>query len=332
MRSCFLGARSFLLACFVGAALFVGCGCEDQTGINFPKCDLELIEAKTSSKTQQIKLLGGLTNENYLFTFENGHSYVIKRFNFQLGDFMQRKREIYNQTQACNFLLAPNIEFINEKVGIVEYIDCAQELEVNKESISQCAQLIAKLHYSNLQFEGQFHFVKIIENCLELCRKEKVLSTVEEKFISDVLDKYQSLAKAMSAPSMVPCHNDLHRPNILVNKTGMIFIDWEDSSMNDPAWDISYFLVASFVPDELWPHFFEIYTPLMPHEDPQLTKRVKLYRPFVLLKIALSLKALGKIEEPRSKVVDDLIALCMSSAKKIFYNEGYQAFLEKQCN
>lgn len=297
------------------------------TSSQFSTRTLALIDQKAHSKTEDVKPLPGITNDNYLFTFQNGSALVVKIFNPKVTDFTERKNERDNQILAWKIGLAPKIELCDERMAFIEYIHSAEEVKINEDTISRCAKLIAKLHSSNLPFKGRFNFVNTAERYLNICITEKNISKQEESFISVALCKFKTLAKKLPAPFLSPCHNDLHRSNFLAAQGDMKLIDWEDSSMGDPAWDISYFLVACRVPEKLWPTFFETYISCIAKKDPTLVKRATLYRPFVLIKIALFLKAGIEFNKQQTDPIKNLINLCMESAEKIFYSEGYQAFL-----
>lgn len=267
---------------------------EVQECIAFP---LKVVEAKIQSKIEKIEPLGGFTNQNYLCTTQSGHSFVIKILNAKLTDSAQRKNEKINQMRAWQIDLAPKIELIGEQLAIIDYIAPIKEVLIDEQTLAQCAKVIAQLHYSGLHFEGEFDFIKAVG---------------ENVFVRQLQE--------LKIPMKVACHNDLHLSNIIVGSEGMRLIDWEDSAMNDPAWDISYFFVVSFIPENLWPIFLETYCSFMPQKDPLFLDRIKIYRPFVLTKIALFFKSIGNQE---------LENLCMQSAQGIFSDEGYQTFLHR---
>jgi len=296
-----------------------------KSSSDFPKNLLEEIASKLKLKIIKIESLNGLVNENYLLTFEDQTSLVVKIFNLKIGGYELRKNEIENQILAWKYNIAPKADFLNEKVALIEFLPSEVEFVINRENVLQCAHLMGNLHSSNLPFKGEFDFAIWAKEYLNICVKEKTISPDEEVFIKEMIERFKILSQ--NIPVKVPCHNDLRISNIIVGQKEISFIDWEDSSINDPAWEISYFFIASFVPKDLWFPFFREYKPYMLIDDPTLMKRVKLYRPFVLVKIALSLKAYLSKEEQELEGFSKLITLCMDTSKQIFEDKNYQDFL-----
>lgn len=300
--------KYILLILFLG---FVYLSWEDVDDLAKPLAEAEL---RVGAKVKKVERLGGLANKNYLVHFENGEKRVIKLFR-QIG---QREQERNNQNQAWRLHLAPKMELINDQMALVDYVSDSGEIDIDEQSLSLCGELIAKLHSSELKFDRQFDFCQIQ---MIRIQNEKNITSAEREFVLQAIEEFRSLAPALSSLSLAPSHNDLHKANILIGKAGAQLIDWEDSAMNDPAWDIAYFLVSCHVSEELWSHFLKTYLRSIPAEDTKFIQRVKLYRPFVLIDIALSLKILN-IEE-----VNHLVNFCMDTAREILSDEGYIQFL-----
>lgn len=293
----------------------------------FPQDLIELIHLKYGFKVIKTENLEGLINQNYLVTFEDHTSAVVKVFNLKVGGKELRKKEWYNQNLACAQSISPQMDLINDEVGLIEYLPHESEFFINEENVLKCAQLMAKLHRSNLAFQGAFDFSNWARAHLDICNQERKTSPEENAFIENVIERFQKLTPYLNRCEKVPCHNDLHASNIISGPRGLHFIDWEDSSMNDSAWDISYFFITSFVPEDLWPCFLKEYQTHTSVDDPALMRRIQLYRPFILLRIALALKTYLHPEEQALENFSQLIHRCMGAARQIFENQDYQKLL-----
>lgn len=58
---------------------------------------------------------------------------------------------------------------------------------------------------------------------------------------------------------LVPCHNDLNPGNIFIKKDKVIFIDWGDSAIANPYYDIAIFFVLNSIPEQQQNFFLEQY-------------------------------------------------------------------------
>ena len=150
-----------------------------------------------------------------------------------------------------------------------------------------------------------------------------------EKFITEALIELKMIISKVPQKSIVPTHGDLHLGNFVLGEHGLMLVDWETSGMNDAAWDLSYFFLATIVKDDLREKLFKKYKQECKFIDPDFEMRVKLYRPFVLIIIGLSMEFAMQKEEKINDEPMHLINICFDKSRQIFNSSGYQKILKE---
>lgn len=294
-----------------------------------PSSTIKFIEESIRLKHYKITNLGGLTNHNYLIKFEDNTQYVAKIHNQKVKSAAQIEHEIANQKLAHAIGIAPKIVFSNQNLAIIEYLQSINSIEITERDLLDCLNVITLLHDSSASFRGIFNYKDKCMYYLEILKMERILSDDTRKFIFDSLSSFEKISKTVPKRDISPCHNDLNFHNFIASNKGMRLIDWEDSSMNDPAWDISYFLLINFIPENLEKILLKNYLSQRGLESSSFEKRVKLYRPFVLIQAGLSLLASASSKDLEQEELNSLINMCFQNAKKIYFNQRYQDYLVK---
>lgn len=284
------------------------------------------------SKGSLIRNLGGYTNKNYLIQEKNGKPMVIKFHNDLVKDRWSKVKEEKNQTKAFRLGIAPPIYSINQNASKIEYINPIRELQNDETDLSSCLSIICKLHNSSIHFEGNFDnlkdFIKYTNNLLSL-QVFKSDKSDFEKFITKALRELKMIILKVPQISIVPTHGDLHLDNFVLGENGLMLIDWETSGMNDAAWDLSYFFLETIGKDDLREKLFKKYKQECKFIDPEFEMRVKLYRPFILIIIGLSMEFAMQKEEKINDEPRHLINRCFEGSRQIFNSPGYQKLLEE---
>ncbi len=85
----------------------------------------------------------------------------------------------------------------------------------------------------------------------------------------------------------VPCHNDLNPGNIFTNNDQVTLIDWGDSSLGNPYYDIAAFFVLNMIEPENEKLFLQQYDAKL--LSPQWQTDMELYKQVVYFEFTLNL-------------------------------------------
>lgn len=202
----------------------------------------------------EIEVLGGMTNKNYLVIINN-KKYVLRIAGAGTTSIINRYSEKINAKEASKIGVDKELIYFNEETGvkISEYIEKAETLnpETSKknENLLLTSNLLRKLHTSDIKFENRFNVFNEIEKYENLIKNKKLLYNKYENYLEN-RKKIFDLDKILKQNKMIikACHNDTVPENFIKNDKNEIFlIDWEYSGMNDPMWDLAaHSLEASF--------------------------------------------------------------------------------------
>tara|TARA_A100000171_G_C2140093_1_gene154456 strand:- start:7737 stop:8795 length:1059 start_codon:yes stop_codon:yes gene_type:complete len=287
---------------------------------------LQKIPLLESREILSITPLRGIINNNYKVKVNNPDSYyVVKLTNKDQDFFTNRFVEKRNQNNVSqNLKIAPSVEYVSEdqRIMVLEYIDPSKESIIDSENILLYAKSIAYLHKSFIKFENENSFLKQLNNLREKLLELGIYNDNDDDYF---LRKLTELEKVIDIDKIEfsPCHNDLNLENFIFTSNDLKIIDWEFSGQNDPAWDVSYFLMSSRLREDLWSVFFEnyffIYTP-----DKNFIDRVMIYRPFVLLSLGMRLQFRLNEKKLKKDSMQLLIRECFLGAKSLFESTSYK--------
>ena len=206
----------------------------------------------------EIEVLGGMTNKNYLVVINN-KKYVLRIAGAGTTSIINRYSEKINAKEVSKIGVDKELIYFNEETGIKisEYIEKAETLnpETSKknENLLLTSNLLRKLHTSDINFENRFNVFNEIEKYENLITNKKLLYDKYDNYLEN-RKKIFSLDKILKQNKMIikSCHNDTVPENFIKNdKNEMFLIDWEYSGMNDPMWDLAaHSLESSFSPKE----------------------------------------------------------------------------------
>ncbi|MGL5964311.1 MAG: phosphotransferase [Fusobacteriaceae bacterium] len=209
--------------------------------------DIELIDI------DEIEILGGMTNKNYLVNI-NKKRYVLRIPGAGTESIINRYSEKINAKEASKIGVDKELIYFNSDTGIKisEYIENAETLnpETSKkiENIQLTSKLLKKLHSSNISFDNKFNIFEEILKYEKLIKNEELFLKYENYFkIRKKIFNFEKILKN-NGYKIVSCHIDTVPENFIKNDIGEIYlIDWEYSGMNDPMWDLAaHFLEAKF--------------------------------------------------------------------------------------
>ncbi|MGL4867029.1 MAG: phosphotransferase [Cetobacterium sp.] len=194
----------------------------------------------------EIEVLGGMTNRNYLVTINN-KKYVLRVAGAGTINIINRYSEKRNAKEVSKIGVDKELIYFNEETGvkISEYIEKAETLnpETSKKKINLflTSNLLKRLHTSNIKFENRFNVFDEIKKYESLIKNKEVIYTKYKNYLEN-REHIFNLEKILKKNGMiiVACHNDTVPENFIKNDKNEIFlIDWEYSGMNDPMWDLA---------------------------------------------------------------------------------------------
>ena len=190
---------------------------------------------------ENINLIGGMTNKNYLITIE-GKKYVLRNPGVGTKEMINRNNESKNAKIISDLNLDSKLIYLNKETGIKisEYIENAETLvpKTVRDNFEKVANILRKLHNSNIVFDNIFDSFSEMEKYEKLSIKEngKFYDNYEnaKKDIFKLKEKLDNLYIELK-----PCHNDTVPENFIKSGEDIYLIDWEYSGINDPMWDLA---------------------------------------------------------------------------------------------
>ncbi len=199
------------------------------------------------------EIQGGYSNDTYLYKEEN----LVLRFPKTYNPFFpQLSIEIQNlnQAQLLNLTpLKPIAYYAKYNLLVTEFIPNYQSLTAkdfkNPAKLVALADLVKRLHYSKFNFkkntETAIAVIDKSSQCFDTIRP--ILTKKDYSILKKLLGIKRFLEKANDKKT--PSHGDLHHFNIIEINGCLQLMDWELSSLEDPAYDISrLFCVTQFNP------------------------------------------------------------------------------------
>jgi thiamine kinase-like enzyme len=196
----------------------------------------------------RIEAIGSVTNQTCRVT-SGDESYVV-RVSGPTTRYLDRAAEAHNASIAADLGLAPPILFLDDKLLVTEFVAGARPLTAadlnDPEPLLKMATLLSRLQHSTRTFAGERHpFGEIDRYLAEYTHARAVTLRQAARPIEAAL--------ARSSRPLVPAHVDASAANFLLGGDGRLWlVDWEFSSMADPAWDpASVLMQRSSDDDEL---------------------------------------------------------------------------------
>lgn len=251
---------------------------------------------KNIASDLQLKQIGGMSNRNY-YTCLGNDQYVLRIPGLGSEGMVIRRYEEENAQHAANLGINPPIRYFSNETGVklADYVVEAETLNQatiqRHDNMRQIAQLMSKLHNSNLRFNNDFNVFKEILHYEELVNSSG--GNYYEGYL-EIREHVLSLEARLNklGVRLEPCHNDLVAENFIKDKSGKIYlIDWEYSGMNDPMWDIAALFLESNFSSENEEYFLSQYLRLTEVPQVYFTK-VRIYQ--VLMDILWSLWTIVK--------------------------------------
>ena len=204
---------------------------------------------------KEVVQIGGMTNKNYRVIVNNSE-YILRIAGTGTEKMIDRHTEMINSKVAADYGIDADIVYFNENTGvkISKMIEEAETLNPEtarrKKNIDKVANILKKLHDSDMVMENEFDVFSKIE-------KYEALAT---KANGKLYDNYYDVKKAVMQLKeklaefgfkLIPSHNDTVAENFIKDLNGkMYLIDWEYSGLNDNMWDLSAYVLENNLSQE----------------------------------------------------------------------------------
>lgn len=200
--------------------------------------------------------IGGMTNKNYKVKTKTDN-YIARIPGNGTEGMINRHNEMINSLLASKMKIDAEIVFFDELSGIKvsKYIEGAETINgamaKNKENMKAIAQILKKLHNSDIDMKNEFDVFEEIEKYENLMISAGAKSYEGYKDFKIEIEKIKEILNKNGRYS-VPCHIDTVPENFVKDIHGKIYlIDWEYSGLNDPMWDIAaHFIECEFNEDQ----------------------------------------------------------------------------------
>lgn len=225
----------------------------EKEGIHLQNKNLliQLLMLKIYQPSKFKEIEGGYSNDTYHYLDEN----LVLRFPKAHNPlFPKLAMEVQNLALAQLLDLTPLktiAYYAKYNFLVTEFVPSYQSLSPtdfkNPAKLIDLAQLVKKLHYSEFNFkknsETTISFIDESSQCFQTI--QPVLTKKDYQILKKLVGIKNFLAKSNNLK--LPSHGDLHHLNVIETKGKLQLIDWELSSLEDPAFDLSrLFCVTGF--------------------------------------------------------------------------------------
>lgn len=181
----------------------------------------------------RVEPLGSVTNQT--FRLDDGQeSYVIRVAGPTTG-YLDRAVETHNAAIAADLGLAPPVLYLDDALLVTRFVTGARPLTVadlgDPDRLRQIGGLLSRLQRSPRPFRHERHPFGEIDRYLGHYAHPRAVTL--RRALQPV-----DAALARAPRPLVPAHVDASVANFLLGADGRLWlVDWEFSSMADPAWD-----------------------------------------------------------------------------------------------
>ena len=293
------------------------------------KIKTEVFEILKMNVSTQALSLKSFSNKNFhIQNVEPDFSNYVLRIPDALSNFFSsRANEKKNLESAFLLGVCPlEIQYFDEKTGVMvtnfikDCIPLSSNSFSNIELRKQAIQHLKLIHNSNMPFQNSFsrffRLAKMNELLNEFVKDSKFFELYSILKENDAQISEDHFVK-------VPCHNDPSPENFILKFGKMYTLDWENSALNDPMWDLAHFsaiLILSAEEEECLLNFYN------PEDFESARDKCYYFKPFIHLASAawalyhLETKNFVCNEELLKKIYDERIEL----SQNLFINRKYQ--------
>ena len=194
----------------------------------------------------QIEPLGSITNQTY--RLDVGQDSYVVRVAGPTTRYLDRAVETHNAAIAAELGLAPPVLYLDDNLLVTRFVTGARPLSANDlgdpSRLQQVGALLSRLRRSPRPFRHERHPFGEIDRYLGQHPHPRAVA------LRRALQPVEA-ALARSPRPLVPAHVDASAANFLLGGDGRLWlVDWEFSSMADPAWDPASVLMQRKADDD----------------------------------------------------------------------------------
>lgn len=188
-------------------------------------------------------LSGGLTNQNFRITAENGELFVLRLAGAETGALGIRRADeavCLRHAFALGIGVEPLFADAEQGVFLMRYVEAAP-LELSQAQddpvmLEKLARLLRTLHDGPV-IPGRF----VVEEVIASYQVEAGLRGLPfpEAFSETIVLRERLSDLLASGFRAVPCHNDLLAGNLLYDGDRLWLLDWEYAGMGDARFDLA---------------------------------------------------------------------------------------------
>ena len=194
----------------------------------------------------QIEPLGSITNQTY--RLDVGQDSYVVRVAGPTTRYLDRAVETHNAAIAAELGLAPPVLYLDDNLLVTRFVTGARPLSANDlgdpSRLQQVGALLSRLRRSPRPFRHERHPFGEIDRYLGQHPHPRAMA------LRRALQPVEA-ALARSPRPLAPAHVDASAANFLLGGDGRLWlVDWEFSSMADPAWDPASVLMQRKADDD----------------------------------------------------------------------------------
>jgi len=200
-------------------------------------------------------LAGGLTNRNYVVSLPEKR-YVARCAGAKTSPLaIDRDAEYRNSQAAAALGIGPKViaYFPDEQILLVEWIDgrTFDDSDMDEpETLARVAMACRRLH-AGPAFVNDFDMFEIQRRYLRIVESHGFRLPADYAEFEPQTQRIEAVLRT-TAPTTVPCHNDLLAANIMDDGQQIWLIDYEYSGNNDPCFELgNIWSEAVLEPDRL---------------------------------------------------------------------------------
>jgi thiamine kinase-like enzyme len=193
-----------------------------------------------------IQAIGSITNQTY--RLDVGQDSYVVRVAGPTTRYLDRAVETHNAAIAAELGLAPPVLYLDDKLLVTRFVTGARPLSAgdlgDSSRLQRVGDLLSRLQHSQRPFRGERHPFGEIDRYLG--QYPHAHAVAFRRALQPV-----AAALARSPRPLAPAHVDASAANFLLGGDGRLWlVDWEFSSMADPAWDPASVLMQRAVHDD----------------------------------------------------------------------------------
>jgi thiamine kinase-like enzyme len=200
----------------------------------------------TGPERWRIEAIGSITNQTY--RLDVGQDSYVVRVAGPTTRYLDRAVETHNAAVAAELGLAPPVLYLDDKILVTRFVAGARPLNAgylgDPALLQQVGDLLSRLQRSPRPFRHERHPFGEIDRYLGEYPHARAVA------LRRALQPVEA-ALARSPRPLVPAHVDASAANFLLGGDGRLWlVDWEFSSMADPAWDPASVMMQRAVDDD----------------------------------------------------------------------------------